>query len=224
MCSGMTNQKESGILRGKEIDYHQNLVQKTRKAYEATAEAYIKQHGYSAEMREQADRFMSMMKGNYVLDVGCGPGRDAQYFASKGKKVSGLDITAAFIAEAKKRVPGDFRVGDMRYMPFSDGQFDGVWNCTALFHVLEVDKVMQEQHRVLRHGGILYVSVLNQKEDSLLTGQKYGDGAKFFKGFTQESLCDLVERNGFRIDVVNGNIAPNPRGQLDFLNVYATKK
>ncbi len=216
---------------GDQINYDDDLVARTTAAYEATADAYIAQHGFSDEVYKQADYFLELLEGKarrdgtpVILDAGCGPGRDAEYFAQRDCAVFGIDLVPAFIEEAKKRVLGTFVVGDMRALPFESHSFDGIWNCTALMHLPDPTKALKEHHRVLRRGGLLYVSVLNQPEDSLLTGEQYGDGAKFFKAYTQESLTDTITGAGFEIIEVWESIGMQPRGELTFLNVYARKQ
>jgi 2-polyprenyl-3-methyl-5-hydroxy-6-metoxy-1,4-benzoquinol methylase len=40
--------------------------------------------------------------GDYVLDLGCGEGRDSVYFAERGGVVTGIDLSAEGIAKAKR--------------------------------------------------------------------------------------------------------------------------
>ena len=212
------------ILKGNEIDYNLDLVQLTKVAYENTIEAYLQQHSLPEEMKQQADRFLELLGGKSVLDAGCGPGRDCEYFAYKGCTLTCLDIVPEFIWITKKKVPSAYvRVGDMQDMPFEDNKFDGIWNCAALMHLFDTNKAMAEHNRVLKNKGLLYVSVINKPEDSLIIDEKYGGGAKFFKGYTEDSLAELLENNGFKILEQFGNSAINYRGELKFLNVYARK-
>jgi len=62
-----------------------------------------------------------------LLYVGCGPGGAAVLAAARGARVASLDFSAAAVELAAERVPnGDFRVGDMESLPWTDGFFDVV--------------------------------------------------------------------------------------------------
>ena len=57
--------------------------------------------------------------GASILDLGCGVGRHALELARRGYQVTGVDRTAAYLAEAQKRareegLPGAFLTADMR--------------------------------------------------------------------------------------------------------------
>jgi SAM-dependent methyltransferase len=70
--------------------------------------------------------------GTTVLDVGCGFGLESLRLArliGPGGRVTGIDKSADFIADAKARAAAaklaiDFRVGDAEDLPFADASFD----------------------------------------------------------------------------------------------------
>jgi SAM-dependent methyltransferase len=62
---------------------------------------------------------LGMKRGQTVLDLGCGGGYQARYFAESGAKVHGIDITPVLIKHAKRHLKkhsleATFEVGDMR--------------------------------------------------------------------------------------------------------------
>jgi SAM-dependent methyltransferase len=59
------------------------------------------------------------------IDIACGSGFAAHFAAERSAQVSGLDAAEASVAIARVRTPnGDFRVGDMFELPFTDNSFD----------------------------------------------------------------------------------------------------
>jgi len=72
-------------------------------------------------------RILALNPGDSLLDVGCGPGRHAHEFASRGIKVTGLDISDDFIhlANQKSSENASFVCGDARDMPYVE-EFDAV--------------------------------------------------------------------------------------------------
>ncbi|MEW6231808.1 MAG: methyltransferase domain-containing protein, partial [Chloroflexota bacterium] len=113
-----------------------NAVAKTIKTYEETAEDYYKTHFDINEVKNIADFFIQNLKGQKILDIGCGPGRDAKYFSEHGLKVTGADLTSNFVKMASQNVPNaKFVQMDMRNLGFPENTFDGIWACASFLHV-----------------------------------------------------------------------------------------
>jgi len=79
-----------------------------------------------------ADEFMaqvSLKPGLRVLDVACGTGNLAIIAAQHGCTVSGIDIAANLLAQARTRAAGaglniEFQEADAEALPFADNTFD----------------------------------------------------------------------------------------------------
>ena len=97
-----------------------------------------------------------------VLDLGCGNGRHAIYFAREGLKASGIDVSQAVdwaIDWAKREgLEVDFRVGDIANLPFGNETFDVAVSHGVLDHARpELAKAAaNEVRRVMRKGGLFY--------------------------------------------------------------------
>jgi SAM-dependent methyltransferase len=98
-----------------------------------------------------------------VLDLGCGNGRHAIYFAREGLQAAGVDVSEQAIAWAKDwaRREGleiDFRVGDISKLPFPDDSFGAAVSHGVLDHVRThlAAAAVQEVRRVLTKGGLFY--------------------------------------------------------------------
>lgn len=97
---------------------------------------------------------LGVSDGTNHLDVACGSGLAANVAARRGASVSGLDASVALIEIARARTPeGDFRVGDMFALPFSDGRFDVVTSFNGIWN--GCDDALQEARRVLPADGQL---------------------------------------------------------------------
>ena len=81
------------------------------------------------------------MRGQRLLDAGCGTGALSIEAASRGAEVVAIDVSQGLIDIAQKRAPThlniDWRVGDMR--SHSLGQFDHVVAMDSLIHYDEAD-------------------------------------------------------------------------------------
>jgi SAM-dependent methyltransferase len=104
--------------------------------------------------------------GSRVLDLGCGAGRHARQLASKGYDITGIDLSARSIAEARKaeRPHLRFRRQDMR-VPFGSRNFDYVFNLFTSFGYFEApgdhETVVRNIAAALKEDGRLVLDYLN---------------------------------------------------------------
>jgi SAM-dependent methyltransferase len=100
--------------------------------------------------------------GSRMLDYGCGYGRVAALLSEQGYQVAGVDASAAMVEKARGLYPWlSFQRIDPPRVPFPDDHFDAA----VLFAVLtcvpednDQKDLIAELHRVVRPGGLLYVS------------------------------------------------------------------
>jgi SAM-dependent methyltransferase len=98
------------------------------------------------------------LRGRDVLDYGCGHGMAAVVLARRGARVTGFDLSAAYLAEARARAEANgvevaFVQADGECLPFAGGSFDAVWGHAVLHH-LDLPRAGRELFRVLRPGGV----------------------------------------------------------------------
>jgi SAM-dependent methyltransferase len=99
-----------------------------------------------------------------VLDAGCGGGGTALSLAEEAGFAVGLDLEARFRGtgtrlQAERGIAGaTFVQGDGLALPFRDGAFDVVFSHSVIEHVGSAEAYLRECHRVLRAGGVLYLS------------------------------------------------------------------
>jgi len=137
-------------------------TEQTIAAYDAAAQRYQQRWGGHA-LTASLDRFGALLPANaLLLDVGCGGGRDSAALAARGFRVVGLDRSPGMLAVARAHVPpGSLLLADMRQLPLVPGVFNGVWAAATLLHLrrTEIPAALGRFCRVLRRGGVLYLSV-----------------------------------------------------------------
>jgi SAM-dependent methyltransferase len=134
--------------------------------------------GINTPMELPTPRFLASGSGR-VLDAGAGSGRAAigVLLARPRTTVTGLDLYAGYFGiddntpdrfMKNARIAGvanraDTRTGDMRDMPFHDGEFDAVVSSYAIDHLRRDDLVkgLSEVARVLKPRGEFLVLLIN---------------------------------------------------------------
>jgi SAM-dependent methyltransferase len=95
--------------------------------------------------------------GSHFLDVPCGNGRHAIEFASRGYRMTGLDLSDEFLAEAggSTTLPIRWVLGDMREIVW-ESEFDGAYCFGNSFAYLDADdarRFFTGVAKALRRGG-----------------------------------------------------------------------
>jgi 2-polyprenyl-3-methyl-5-hydroxy-6-metoxy-1,4-benzoquinol methylase len=101
-----------------------------------------------------------------VADIGCGAGTQARLWAERGHRVFGLDVNEPLIELARKRTREagldiQFDVGSATALPWTDQSMDVCLLPDLLEHVADWQSCLTEAARILRPGGLLYLSTTN---------------------------------------------------------------
>jgi len=199
-----------------------NVVAKTIKTYEELAEDYYKTHFDINEIKTIADFFIQNLKGQKILDIGCGPGRDAKYFSEHDLEVTGIDLTFNFVKMASQNVPNaKFMQMDMRNLDFPENSFDGIWACASFLHVPKEDakNTLLGFRKILKPAGLIYLSVKQGNEEKFVEKDEYKGRTKFFAFYTQDEFKNLIESCNFKIVKVLIDEKKDT-----WINVFATKE
>ena len=147
-----------------------------------------------------------------ILELGAGLGRDTTYFAANSDliKITALDYSSQAIKNINKKKTNYYsdlkttddrpledkittKVWDVRNgIPYKDNSFDGCYShmlyCMALTN-LEITKLSQEVHRILKPGGINIFTVRHTGDGDYKKGKHIGE--------------DLYENDGFIVHFFN---------------------
>ena len=119
-------------------------------------------YGHFAKYLEpSALEFLSRLNvepGTRMLDVACGAGQISIPAARAGANVTGLDIAANLIEQARARAQAEnvdvqFDEGDAEAIPYDDGAFDLVVSLIGAIFAPRPERVAAELLRVCRSGG-----------------------------------------------------------------------
>lgn len=176
----------------------------------------------TADMTFLQDKFISYLPANsFVLDFGCGSGRDTKYFLSKNLKVKAIDGSEKMCEIAHKNTGIE-----IEHVLFSDFEceencFDGVWACASILHLPPTDLpiVLKKLEIALKSNGILYASFKYGENDRIVNG-------RFFTDMTEKRFSQFFNsfKNNYRIieTLVTPDVRKN-RENEKWLNVFLRK-
>ena len=143
----------------------------------------------SADMSDARSRFLQKMEPHaYILDLGCGSGRDTKAFLEQGYRVDAADGSEELCRRAS-----EYTGIPVRHMLFQELDvqevYDGIWACASLLHLpkAELAFVLRKVANALKKNGVLYASF----KYGMFEGMR---GGRFFSDFTEESLGGFWER------------------------------
>ena len=107
------------------------------------------------------------LKGLSLLDIGCGGGLLSEPMTRLGASVTGVDASARNIATAsvhaaRQDLSIDYRQGTAEALAESGAQFDVVLALEIVEHVADVDLFLRCCGRMVKPGGLLFLSTLNR--------------------------------------------------------------
>jgi SAM-dependent methyltransferase len=99
-------------------------------------------------------------EGSRILEGGCGKGDKVWALQSSGYNTWGIDCAAESVKAVNLCAPElKISTGDVRNLEFEDGFFDGYWSLGVIEHFHGgYGQVLSEMHRVVRRGGILFLT------------------------------------------------------------------
>jgi ubiquinone/menaquinone biosynthesis C-methylase UbiE len=133
-------------------------------------------HVGGLEATQMLAQGMGLRPGMHLLDVGCGIGGPARYFAGqKGCRVTGIDLTKEFVqtaASLTKLVKLDgqagFRQASALKIPFAAETFDGAYMIHVGMNLADKTGVFTEVWRVLKKGARFTIFDLMREGDGAL--------------------------------------------------------
>lgn len=119
-------------------------------------EAFVKRKG-RFKLLERSLAAAGFPKAAPLLEVGCATGEGSAHLAALGYTcVTGVDIDAEAIAQARENCPGvRFVCADARSLPFAAGSFAGIISEAAFSVIDGKAEAAREYARVLAPGGLV---------------------------------------------------------------------
>lgn len=137
----------------------------------ANAQAFVRHHLPSAGKKLRAS----------LLDLGCGSGGNSVFFAERGCKVYGVDVSPDALSKAEARaklarVEIELKEGDFTKLPFQPNFFDAVFSEGVLYYGTSKDfeSGVEEIYRVLKPDGVARIYTKSDRDAWAKDGKPLG--------------------------------------------------
>jgi len=198
-------------------------VGRTVEAYQAFAAGYAAAQGELPEFIWEKVRIFAELTGSAgrILEIGSGPGRDADALETVGLTVERTDITPAFV-ELLRAKGHEARLLDPLTGELGTG-YAGVWAQACLLHVDRTDLpvVLTRLTGAVRDGGALYLSLKEGDGDAWSTHGAVEQPRRFVY-WREQPLREVLEASGWELAREIGH-ERHPAGE-DWLEVFARRR
>ena len=193
---------------------------KTLEYYNKNADNFAKTT-INVDFYKTQNRFSTLLpEHGYILDFGCGSGRDTKYFLEQGFYVDATDGS-----EEMCHIASNYTGIQVRRLLFEEldenKKYDGIWACASILHLpkKQLREVLKNMYAALKSKGWIYTSF------------KYGEfegerNGRYFTDFTTYTFKDFIhDMHGLKIEEhwITGDVRPG-RGEEKWLNLLLQKK
>ena len=196
------------------------MLNKTINYYDTNAKEFV-EGTLNVDFKATQDKFINKLPAKgYILDFGCGSGRDTKYFLAKDFNVDAIDGSIELC-----KIASEYTNIKVRHMYFNElsivNKYDGIWACSSILHLSLDDlvDVFKRMSKALKDEGIIYTSF------------KYGDfsgerNGRFFTDMTEDSFDKLIANvDNLKVEEqwITADVRPQ-RGNEKWLNLILRKK
>jgi demethylmenaquinone methyltransferase / 2-methoxy-6-polyprenyl-1,4-benzoquinol methylase len=111
--------------------------------------------GQDIRWRKRVIELARLTPDSYLLDLGTGTGDLAREALTQfpSAKVIAADFTLEMMRIGQSKGPLNFSSADVLYLPLPDSSFDAVISAFLVRNVVDLQKTLEEQYRVLKQDG-----------------------------------------------------------------------
>lgn len=196
------------------------MDKKTLNYYDENAIKFVNETINVDFVKVQNKFINKLAKDAYILDFGCGSGRDTKYFLENGFKVDAIDGSLELCKLASK-----FTGIDVKHMYFQDlceeEKYDGIWACASILHLnmKDLKDVFLKMITALKFNGVIYTSF----KYGILEGNRNG---RYFTNMDEAKFADFIDKyDNITVEElwVTADVRPG-RSEEKWLNLILRKK
>lgn len=168
-----------------------NYKTETIRTYNLYAEKFDAKFGvhFLERVKNNAGKFLSVVSGKKILDMGSGPGNHAEYFAANGYDVMCVDLSEEMVKVCRQKGL-HAEVMDIENLMFPPHSFDGIWAYASLLHVtkIKLPDMVASIVGLLVPQGICVLAVKKGIGEQFETSEDYPDCRRYFVYYTDEEV------------------------------------
>lgn len=165
--------------------------------YNKNAKLYFEQT-VEGNLKENYNKFLSKIpRESYILDFGCGSGRDSKYFIENGYKVKAIDGSIEMCKLASEYINQD--VECMKFDELNEeNTYDAIWACSSILHVEkeELPNILNKMIKALKPNGVIFTAFKKGE------GYEIKDG-KYYNFLTKEELEKILNGVNKNIKIID---------------------
>lgn len=196
------------------------MLNKTINYYDINAKEFV-EGTLNVDFKATQDKFINKLPAKgYILDFGCGSGRDTKYFLAKDFNVDAIDGSIELC-----KIASEYTNIKVRHMYFNElsivNKYDGIWACSSILHLSLDDlvDVFKRMSKALKDEGIIYTSF----KYGNFSGERNG---RYFTDMTEDSFAKLIANvDNLKVEEqwITADVRPQ-RGNEKWLNLILRKK
>lgn len=172
-------------------------------SYDANVDRYVASTpaAIAASVEAMLVELAGKVPGGRVLEIGSGPGREADRLEALGLSVDRTDATPAFVA-ALRQAGHDARLLDVRDGDLG-GPYDAVLANAVLLHIARdhLEAVLRRVLQAVRPGGWMFATFKEGNGEDWTVAKL--DAPRWFVYWREQPLRDLLERVGWRVERID---------------------
>ena len=181
---------------------------KVTEAYKEWSRIYDSNDNLTRDLDQSVlPQILTDIKNKYIVEAGCGTGKNTVWFAEQAHKVVAFDLSDEMLELARQKVSLKnvefIRHDILKRWPVHNSVADIVSINLVLEHIPVIDFPLREAYRVLNKGGILSVCELHPQKHIAGSQAKYFDKTTNTEMkvesylHTREEFTDSGKRAGF---------------------------
>ena len=175
---------------------------------------------FSDPVREKAYATAGVQAGKTAADVGAGTGFIAEGLIARGVRVIAVDQSEPMLAEMRERfgVGIDCRLGDADALPIPNETVDYAFANMYLHHVDEPSRAIREMTRIIKPGGRLVITDMDEHQFDFLRTEQFDR----WMGFKREDIDRWFRVAGLKnvvVDCVGENCCADSESGADHATV-----
>lgn len=168
----------------------------------------MRQSFFSEAIREKAYEIAAVKEGELAADIGAGTGFVTEGLLQKGLKVIAVDRSDEMLDQMKQKFKKyeelDCRKGEAEHLPIDDDTVDYAMANMYLHHVEDPTTAIKEMVRMLKPGGKLVITDLDEHKHEFLRTEQHDR----WMGFKRETIKQWLSAAGLKnvvVDCAGGN-------------------